>query len=60
VYLVEIEELKGCTMTAAKTRWQIGDTAPDLTMTDIHGVAHELQTVWQHGGLVISFLRHFG
>ena len=47
-------------MTPAKTRWQIGDTAPDLTMTDIHGVAHDLQTVWQQGGLVISFLRHFG
>jgi hypothetical protein len=47
-------------MTPAKTRWQIGDMAPDLTMTDIHGVAHELQTAWQQGGLVISFLRHFG
>ncbi len=47
-------------MTPTKTRWQIGDDAPNLIMTDVHGVAHDLQSTWQQGGLVISFLRHFG
>jgi hypothetical protein len=47
-------------MTNTPVRWQIGDNAPQLTMTDVHGVAHDLQSAWQQGGLVISFLRHFG
>jgi hypothetical protein len=47
-------------MTVAHTRWQMGDSAPDLTMTDVHGVNYDLHTAWQKGGLVISFLRHFG
>lgn len=47
-------------MTATKVRWQVGDSAPWLTMNDVNGVTHELHTTWQQGGLVISFLRHFG
>ncbi len=42
------------------TQWQIGDVAPDATLTTVTGESVALSTLWQGRGLVITFLRHFG
>ena len=41
-------------------RLQVGDTAPDITVTDIHGAPVELATYWKGGPTLVTFLRHFG
>lgn len=41
-------------------RLNIGDNAPDVTLFDQNGAEVRLNTVWQDGPTVLSFLRHFG
>lgn len=37
-----------------------GDRAPQLTLTAADGTTVPLQSLWQDGPLVLTFLRHFG
>jgi peroxiredoxin len=39
---------------------KIGDHAPDIIVSDIHGQPVELASYWQKGPTLVSFLRHFG
>jgi peroxiredoxin len=42
------------------TRLKIGDQAPNITVSDIHGQPVQLASFWQNGPTLVSFLRHFG
>jgi peroxiredoxin len=37
-----------------------GDSAPDITLLDIHGNRVQLADFWKNGLTLMSFLRHFG
>jgi peroxiredoxin len=37
-----------------------GDRAPDLTLTAGDGTTVSLQSLWQSGPIILTFLRHFG
>lgn len=39
---------------------QVGQSAPDVTVLDIHGQPIQLASLWQNGPVLLSFLRHFG
>jgi peroxiredoxin len=39
---------------------EIGDKAPDITVSDIHGEPVDIASFWKSGPTLISFLRHFG
>ncbi|MFZ9856897.1 MAG: hypothetical protein ACO3F2_01010 [Roseiflexaceae bacterium] len=39
---------------------QVGDSAPNVQLIDMHGTSVQLADLWQPHGLIISFLRHFG
>lgn len=41
-------------------RLEIGDPAPDITVTDIHGTPVQLAAGWSDGPTLLTFLRHFG
>ncbi len=39
---------------------KIGDSAPNITVSDKQGQPVELESLWDQGPTLISFLRHFG
>ncbi|MEO8610865.1 MAG: peroxiredoxin-like family protein [Chloroflexota bacterium] len=39
---------------------KIGDPAPDIIVSDIHGQPVEMASFWEKGPTLVSFLRHFG
>jgi len=41
-------------------RLQVGDTAPNVQLRTMHDTPVHLAEIWQPGGVIISFLRHFG
>lgn len=41
-------------------RIQVGDIAPNLQLITPQSQPVVLADLWQNGGLVLSFLRHFG
>lgn len=41
-------------------RLKPGDPAPNVTVLDVNGHPVQLQTLWQDGPVLLSFLRHFG
>lgn len=47
-------------MTDIAPHLKLGDHAPDIIVSDIHGQPVELASYWQNGPTLVSFLRHFG
>lgn len=43
-----------------RMRLQVGESAPNISLMTMHDVTVQLADVWQPGGVIISFLRHFG
>lgn len=41
-------------------RLHIGDAAPNVPLITMDDATVHLAELWQPGGLIISFLRHFG
>lgn len=39
---------------------QVGDLAPNIAVQDVDGRVLQLDTLWQDGPLLLTFLRHFG
>jgi peroxiredoxin len=41
-------------------RLQVGDTVPDITVSDRTGAPVALADFWAQGPTLVTFLRHFG
>lgn len=41
-------------------RLQIGDSAPNITLSDIQGNPVQIADYWADGPTLVTFLRHFG
>jgi len=41
-------------------RLKIGEKAPNITVSDIHGQPVQLASYWKDGPTLMTFLRHFG
>lgn len=47
-------------MPAIASHLKPGDSAPDISLSDVHGERVPLSAFWQKGLTLMSFLRHFG
>ena len=47
-------------LMSKKPRLEIGDPAPDITLSDVHGAPVQLADFWSGGPTLLTFLRHFG
>ncbi len=46
--------------TTTHSRLEIGMTAPDIILTDVHNQSIHLNELWSYGPTLLTFLRHFG
>ena len=46
--------------TTASAQFDVGDSAPDLTLPDARGRNIAFSELWQAAPLALLFIRHFG
>ena len=61
----ELEWQEGWKLGPVRIRWtsappQVGDTAPDFSLTDMDGKPTQLSALWKEKPLLVLFWRHFG